>query len=229
MAASRPLQNRRRIGHAGSAACNRAYPCPMSVTAGCDEAKDANTMTTTIPTRQEQIVSIHASLIISVVRGRTDPIAAREAAELVGGLSRSGHPALARILGRIVRSAKPDGADETALSDDERVVLNAVLQGIDNPAALPPEVSSFDPGAAAPGLAWIIVAAARGDPQALHTLSEMAEAMVRVGGDMGRLGGLMRRLVNGERDAERLTRNMGAQGTSLVHAILEQLASMGQH
>jgi hypothetical protein len=186
-------------------------------------------MTARIPTREEQIVSVHAPLIISVVRGRTDPLAAGEAAELIGGLYRGGHPALARILGRIVRSAKPDEADETALSDDERVVLNAVLQGIDDPAALPQAVAPFDPAAAAPGLALMIDAAARGDPHALHSLSEMAEAMIQVGGDMGRLSGIMRRLVNGERDAERLTHSMGAQGISLVHAILDQLATLTQH
>jgi hypothetical protein len=186
-------------------------------------------MTARMPTRQEQIVSVHASLIISVVRGRTDPIAAREAKDLIAKVSRGGQTALARILGRIVQSARPDGADETALSDDERVVLDAVLQGIDNPTELPQAVASFDPGAAAPGLACMIDAAARGDPRALHTLSGMAEVMVQVGGDMGRLGGLMRRLVNGERDAERLTRNMGAQGISLVHAILDQLATLSEH
>jgi hypothetical protein len=75
----------------------------------------------------------------------------------------------------------------------------------------------------------MISAAARGDVQALSALANMAEQMVRVGGDMGRLGGIMRRLVDGERDADLLCRGMGPLGRSLVLDILDELGRLGRH
>jgi hypothetical protein len=57
----------------------------------------------------------------------------------------------------------------------------------------------------------------------------MAEQMTRVGGDMARLGAIMKRLVDGERDAEPLCRGMGAQGESLVVTILEELGRLEAH
>ena len=75
----------------------------------------------------------------------------------------------------------------------------------------------------------MISVAARGDVQALSALASMAEQMVRVGGDMGRLGGIMRRLVDGERDADLLSRGMGPLGRSLVLDILDELARLSTH
>ena len=51
----------------------------------------------------------------------------------------------------------------------------------------------------------------------------MAEQMSGAGGDMARLAAIMRRLVNGERDADLLTRGMEAQGKGLVMSILKEL------
>jgi hypothetical protein len=57
----------------------------------------------------------------------------------------------------------------------------------------------------------------------------MAEQMMKAGGDMARLGGMMRRLVDGERDAEKLTRGMGPLGKELVINLLDELARLGAH
>lgn len=115
------------------------------------------------------------------------------------------------------------------LDDEDRVITEAILAGIDNPASLPPLKAQGDPTTAAPGLAAMILAAARGDVQALSVLANMAEQMMRVGGDMGRLGGIMRRLVDGERNADLLCRGMGPLGRSLVLDILDKLARLDTH
>jgi hypothetical protein len=57
----------------------------------------------------------------------------------------------------------------------------------------------------------------------------MAEQMVRAGGDMARLGGIMRRLVNGERDFEVLSKGMGALGRTLLLDILSELGKSAIH
>ena len=57
----------------------------------------------------------------------------------------------------------------------------------------------------------------------------MAEQMVRAGGDMARLGGIMRRLVNGERDFEVLSKGMGNLGRTLLLDILSELGKSAIH
>jgi hypothetical protein len=83
--------------------------------------------------------------------------------------------------------------------------------------------------AAAPGLAAMISAAGRGDAQAFAALANMAEQMLKAGGDMARLGGVMRRLVDGERDADLLAKGMGPLGRQLLFDILDQLGKANIH
>ena len=46
------------------------------------------------------------------------------------------------------------------------------------------------------------------------------------GGDFGRLGGVMKKLVDGERDIGKLAAGMGSQGLSLLNSIIEELAKL---
>lgn len=182
-----------------------------------------------LPPRDLQVLAAHAPLIVAVVQGRGDPAAARHADDLLAALTGAGHGALANALGQVLRGSRPEADQRGALNPDETLILEAVLRGVDDPSTLPDPAETGDPTAAAPGLARMIHASARGDAQALHALSGMAEQMVRVGGDMGRLGGLMRRLVDGERDADVLAARLGPLGTSLIHAILDELAKLDVH
>jgi hypothetical protein len=115
------------------------------------------------------------------------------------------------------------------LDDEDKVIIEAILAGIDNPASLPPIGNAGDAKAAAPGLATMIGLAGRGNMEAFTTLANMAEQMVKAGGDMARLGGIMRRLVDGERDEARLTRGMGELGRKLVRDILAELERATLH
>jgi hypothetical protein len=82
---------------------------------------------------------------------------------------------------------------------------------------------------AAPGLAAMISQAAHGDSAALVVLGNMGEQMSRVGGDMARVASVLRPLINGDRDPEQLTRNMGPRSRGLVLSILEELGKLEQH
>lgn len=115
------------------------------------------------------------------------------------------------------------------LDDEDRVIVTAILRGIQDPATLPPADAGPDPAAAAPGLAAIIHAASRGDPAALHTLGEMGQQMQRAGGDLARLAACFRDLLQGERDPERLNRGLGISGEGLLRSILLELGRRGEH
>jgi len=71
--------------------------------------------------------------------------------------------------------------------------------------------------------------AASGSPQALEIISQMAEQMTHAGGDMKNLGGIIRKMINGERDPKVLSKGMGAQGRQLVDSILEELHKLAAH
>ena len=60
-------------------------------------------------------------------------------------------------------------------------------------------------------------------------ISHMAEQMSAAGGDMKLLGGIVRKMINGERDSSKLSKGMGVQGRQLVDSILEELAKLGGH
>jgi hypothetical protein len=53
--------------------------------------------------------------------------------------------------------------------------------------------------------------------------------MSRVGGSMARLAGVVRPLINGERDPDRLCRGMDGQTQQLVLDILTELGRLDAH
>jgi len=75
----------------------------------------------------------------------------------------------------------------------------------------------------------MIDAAGRGDTQALQLLANMAQMMSKAGGDMTRLAGAIRPMLNGERDPERLCKGMSSKGEQLVLGILAELARLAAH
>lgn len=174
------------------------------------------------PEKSRQILQIHAALIHRVVMAchRRDLIPTL--APLIKVSEENGWVALMKAVRQIL-NGKRDTSLLNGLDEEDRVIAGAILEGIKNPATLPDPQARADSGAAAPGLAAIIKASASGDAQALQLLANMAGQMSGAGGDMARLAAIMRRLVNGERDADLLTRGMEAQGKGLVMAILKEL------
>ncbi len=182
----------------------------------------------TTPDRAEQVIRMHAPLIVETVKACQEPSRRPALEQNLSRIAQIGHTDLVAVLRRIL-----DGAREVSLlgglEEDDAIIVEAVLRGLQNPATLPePEVRP-DPTAAAPGLAQMIHLAGRGNPQALQLVATMAEQMTGVGGRMAQVGGVMRRLVNGERDPDRLCERMDAEARSLVLKILEELARLADH
>lgn len=181
-----------------------------------------------LPDAVEQVLRMHAPFIHAVVAALRDRSRLPELMQTLQLAERQGWPRLVAALRGIV-DGRRDESLKLGLDEEDRIIVDAVLRGLDNPASLPPLDRQAEAAAAAPGLAALIHAAARGDAQALTALANMAEQMLRAGGDMARLGGLMRRLVNGERDADRLGRGMGALGRRLLLDILDELGKTDLH
>ena len=160
-----------------------------------------------LPDRSQQIVITHAAFI-------------RQAVELIQRPDTAGQ--LEALLKQELRGA--EGLDE-----EDGIIAEAILRGLQDTSTLPDADASADPALAAPGLAHMIHAAGHGDVRALTLVSQMAEQMSRVGGDMARVAAVIRPLINGDRDPDRLCERLDRRGQQLVLQILEELGRLGSH
>jgi hypothetical protein len=181
-----------------------------------------------LPEKSQQIILAHAGLIRAVVvacQNREQRIVLEPM--LVGALA-SGWQSLVLAIRRILGGAR-DTSVLAGLDEEDKVIVEAILRGLQDPATLPDPQARPDPGMATPGLAGLIHAASSGDVVALQLLGDMASQMLRAGGDLARLSGILRRLVNGEHDPDLLCRGMSPRGAQLVVSLIEELARLRAH
>ena len=185
-------------------------------------------MSKILSSQKQQIVQFHASLIHNVVMACNNRELLPQLEAMLEATASNGWDTLVRAIREVV-NGKRDVSVLVGLDDEDSTIIEAILYGIQDPATLPDPAAKPDPGLAAPGLAAMIDAAGKGNPEALLMLANMAEQMVRAGGDMARLGGMMRKLVDGERDADKLAHGMNVQGQELVYSILTELGKLAAH
>lgn len=181
-----------------------------------------------LPSAVEQLLQMHAPFIHAVVQALQNRALLPDMMAMLQEAETRGWARMAGSVRQII-DGKRDRSVLLGLDDEDRVIVEAILGGIDNPATLPPVNPPAQPAAAAPGLAAMIEASARGDMQAFAALANMAEQMVKAGGDMARLGGNMRRLIDGERNVKLLSKGMGPLGRKLVQSLLEELSKSPLH
>ncbi len=181
-----------------------------------------------LPTAAEQVLRMHAPFIHAVVNAVHNRALIPQLLEMLREAESRGWALMVSCVRQII-----DGQRERTLllglDEEDKVIIEAILAGIDNPATLPPLANAGDAQAAAPGLATMIALAGRGNMEAFTTLANMSEQMVKAGGDMARLGGIMRRLVDGDRDEAKLAKGMGQLGRKLLRDILEELERTTLH
>ena len=187
-------------------------------------ALDLNLMAQ-LPSAVEQVLSVHAAFIHTVVNALRDRSQIAGLLDQLKSAEEAGWARLTVALRQVIEGRR-DASLFVGLDEEDCIILDSILRGIDNPATLPTQTYAPDGSSAAPGLASLIDASARGDAQAMAVLANMAEQMLKAGGDMARLGGMMRRLVNGERDIDQLARGMGGLGRELLISILDELARL---
>jgi hypothetical protein len=181
-----------------------------------------------LPDAAEQVLKMHAPFIHAVVQAVQNRALIPQLLEMLREAESRGWAVMVSSV-REILDGKRDRTVLLGLDDEDKVIVEAILAGIENPASLPAVESAGDPQAAAPGLATMIALAGRGNMEAFTTLANMAEQMLKAGGDMARLGGIMRRLIDGERDETVLTRGMGELGRKLVRDILAELDKTTLH
>ena len=131
-----------------------------------------------------------------------------------------------------IRKIMDGSRDESMLNgldDEDSVIVTAILKGLQDPGTLPEPEQKADPTLAAPMLATLINDARRGDHNAVIMLGGMAEQMSMTGGDMARVGAILKDMIDGERDVDKLCDKVGPQGESLIVQILDELGKLEVH
>ena len=181
-----------------------------------------------LPPRTQQIIQAHAEFIVMVVKACSNAEQRTALEPILRSALQYGQQPLVDAVRKILAGNR--GQEPLlGLDEDDVVIVEAILRGLQNPHTLPDPKAQVNPAAAAPGLAHMIHAAAQGNTDALQVAAGMAEQMTAAGGGLARLGGIMRRLIDGERDPDQLCAGMDSRTESLVLSILEELAKLEVH
>jgi len=178
-----------------------------------------------LPDTKEQILQSHTGLIHRVVMHCNNPGSVPDMEQVLQMAADNDWTALVAVI-RDIMSGNRNESVLLALDEEDRVIAESILQGLQDPNTLPPLETDIDSDMAAPGIAGLIHASRNGNVQALQIVGNMAKQMLEAGGDMGILAGRIRPLVDGERDADKLTENMTNKGEKLMLQILEELLKL---
>ena len=180
------------------------------------------------PDKQQQIIQTHAGLILGVVQciQNSDMRPQMEQALLVS--EQNGWDKLVAAIRKILNGSRDESILKD-LDDEDAVIVSAILRGLQDPNTLPKPEETPDASLAAPMLANLISEARRGDHNAVIMLGGMAEQMSMAGGDMASIGAILKDLIDGERDVDKLCDKVGPQGESLIVQILAELGKLEVH
>ncbi len=178
-----------------------------------------------LPEKTKQIAKVHAQLINSVVMACHNKEILPQLEPVLKSSEENGWMALIARIRKILAGSR-NSKLLVGLDDEDAAIILAILVGLQDPSQLPKMEQATDSKFAAPGLAKMIDAAAKGDVKALSVLADMAQKMVATPGDMRQLGGIIQVMINGERDQKILTKNMDERGVKLVENLLEELAQL---
>lgn len=177
------------------------------------------------PDLKEQILQSHAGLIHRVVLHCNNPGSIPDLEQVLRQAEENDWTRLVAVI-RDIMGGQRDESVLFGLDDEDRTIAEAILLGLQDPSTLPDLEADFDSSMAAPGIASLIHASRRGNAHALQLVANMARQMLAAGGDMSILAGRIRPLVEGERDADKLSENMSDKGQQLMVKILEELLKL---
>jgi hypothetical protein len=178
-----------------------------------------------IPELDDQILQSHAGLIHRVVMHCNNPGSVPDIEQVLQQAEQNDWTQLVAAI-RDIMSGKRDESILPGLDEEDRVIVDSILRGLQDPSTLPNLQADFDSNMAAPGIAGLVHASRTGNAQALQIIANMAKQMLAAGGDMGILAGRIRPLVEGERDADKLTESMTGKGQRLMLDILDELLKL---
>ncbi len=181
------------------------------------------------PDKKEQILQTHASLVLAVVQTIHNAELKPHLDAILQQSAQNGWQGLVNIINKILDGNR-DQSLINGLDDEDAIIVDSILRGLQDPTTLPKaDQPSGDATQAAPMFARLINEARRGNHNSLSILGSMAEQMSNAGGDLANLSAVVKNMVDGERDIDKLCTRMGPQGESLITQIISELAKLDTH
>jgi len=180
------------------------------------------------PDKTEQILQTHASLVLAVVQTIHNTDLKPHLDAILKQSAENGWKELVDVINKILAGNR-DQSLVNALDGEDVVIVDSILRGLQDPNTLPTAEQSGDATQAAPMFARLIDEARRGNHNSLSILGSMAEQMSNAGGDLANLSAVIKDMIDGERDIDKLCSRMGPQGESLVTQIISELAKLDTH
>jgi hypothetical protein len=178
-----------------------------------------------LPDTNDQILASHTGLIHRVVMHCNNPGSVPDLEQVLQQAEANDWKQLVSTI-RSIMAGTRDESLLSGLDDEDRVIVESILLGLQDPTTLPDLQTDIDSTMAAPGIAGLVHASRNGNAQALQIIGSMAKQMLAAGGDMSILAGRIRPLVDGERDTDKLTEKMGEKGRKLMLEIVEELLKL---
>jgi hypothetical protein len=177
------------------------------------------------PDYKEQVLQSHAGLIHRVVMHCNNPGSVPDLEQVLQQAEQNDWKQLVDAI-RSILAGNREESILAGLDKEDGLIVDSILKGLQDPNTLPQLETDIDSSMAAPGIAGLVHAARNGNTQALQIIANMAKQMLAAGGDMGILSGRIRPLIEGERDADKLTENMTDKGQKLMLDIIEELIKL---
>lgn len=177
------------------------------------------------PDTTEQILQSHTGLIHRVVMHCNNHGSVPDLEQVLQQAEENDWKQLVVVIRNIMSGTREESV-LLGLDEEDRVIAESILRGLQDPQTLPALDADIDSTMAAPGIAGLVHASRNGNAQALQIIGNMAKQMLAAGGDMGILAGRIRPLVEGERDTDKLTEKMGEKGQKLMLEIVEELLKL---
>ena len=178
-----------------------------------------------LPDTNDQILTSHTGLIHRVVMHCNNPGSVPDLEQVLQQAEANDWKQLVSAI-RSIMAGTRDESLLSGLDDEDRVIVESILRGLQDPTTLPDLQTDIDSTMAAPGIAGLVHASRNGNAQALQIIGSMAKQMLAAGGDMSILAGRIRPLVDGERNTDKLTEKMGEKGRKLMLEIVEELLKL---
>lgn len=182
----------------------------------------------TIPDREQQILTMHIGLIHRVVKACTSLEPVPDLEQILKQAEENEWTQLVDAIRKILKGEREPNAFKN-LDEEDSIIVRSILMGIQDPSTLPDLNAEIDASLAAPGIASLVHAARTGNTDALQLIANMAQQMLQAGGDMARVAGLIRPLVLGERDPNVLCEKLNDKTEKLVLDILAELKRLETH
>lgn len=108
-----------------------------------------------ITEKRQQITQYHAPLIVNVVNSITDTSLRPGIEQILKASEENGWGDLVTAIRKVLKGER-DTHILKGLDDEDQIIVEAILKGIQNPATLPDPNTEADPTQAAPMLAQLI-------------------------------------------------------------------------